>query len=281
MKKQLNNTLSKIQKSFLDKNGYLILRNIKVIKKNLKQLQREANKLIDLEGDKGGWEGKEKYYKKGKHFEKGTDRLGNLIEKHKIFRKLITIPEILEAAKEVTKSEIKICGLNLRNPKKGFGYQKIHTDWKPRKRKKESFAGIVCMIYLDNSKKRNGATRIIPKTHKIIGWPDNHINIDKKHKKEIRPEIKAGGVIIANLNLWHAGANNKSGEPRKMIMVNIKNRKFPQLLNYKIFLSNKCKKSLTDFEKYILAVRKVDIRQKSDSIGVGKYYKKEFGAKRD
>ena len=44
MKKQLNNTLSETQKSFLDKNGYLILRNIKVIKKNLKQLQREANK---------------------------------------------------------------------------------------------------------------------------------------------------------------------------------------------------------------------------------------------
>ena len=44
MKKQLNNTLSETQKSFLDKNGYLILRNIKVIKKNF-----SAEKINDEE----------------------------------------------------------------------------------------------------------------------------------------------------------------------------------------------------------------------------------------
>jgi len=268
IKKKLSNTLSKTQKFFLNKNGYLILQNVKIVKENLKQLQKETNKLIVQEGEKGGWEGKEKYYKKGKRFEKGSDRLGNLIEKHEVFKKLISIPELLGAAKEVTQSEIKICSLNLRAPKKNFGNQKIHMDWNPRVTKKESYAGIVCMIYLDDSKKENGATRIIPKSHKALGLPENHINVEKKHKNEIRPEIKAGGVIIVNLNLWHAGADNKSGEARKMIMLNVKNRKLPQLLNFKKFLSTKCKKKLTKYEKYLLAVRKVDITQKEDSVGV-------------
>ena len=61
-----------------------------------------------------------------------------------------------------------------------------------------------------------------------------------------------------------------------MIMLNIKNRNIPQLLNYKKYLSAKTKKKLNSVEKYLLAVRKKDKTQKSKSIGVGIYYKKDF-----
>ena len=75
------------------------------------------------------------------------------------------------------------------------------------------------MIYLDDSYKKNGATRIIPRVIiKLVG--QIIILILKKYKKEIRPELKAGSILILNLNLWHAGAfNNISGKPRKMIML--------------------------------------------------------------
>ena len=168
--------------------------------------------MIKKEGFLGGWDGKEKFYKKGKMFEPGTNRLGNLIEKNKIFAGLITIPEILLCAKEVIKSDIKVCGLNYREPIKGDGEQKIHMDWKPRTNKQDKYAGIVCMIYLDQSTQKNGSTRLIPKSHKKIGWPSDHIDIYKKNKNEIRPNIKAGGIIVLNLNLWHAGSTNVSGK---------------------------------------------------------------------
>ena len=109
----------------------------------------------------------------------------NLIEKNKIFAGLMTIPEILLCAKEVVKDDIKVCGLNYREPVKGAGEQEIHMDWKPRKNKKESYAGIVCMIYLDKSTTKNGSTRLVPKSHKKLGWPSKHINIFKKSRKEI------------------------------------------------------------------------------------------------
>lgn len=68
-----------------------------------------------------------------------------------------------------------------------------------------------------------------------------HIDINKRHKKEIRPELQAGSIIVLNLNLWHAGSENVSGKARKVIMINIKRISLPQLLNYKKFLKKKQK----------------------------------------
>lgn len=268
--------LKKKQINFLNKKGYLIVRKNKFILDNLSIFKREIDKYIQKEGFEGGWEGKKKYYKKNKPFEAGSYRLGNLIQKNIIFSKLILIPEILSCAREVIKDEIKVCGLNYREPKKGYGNQKIHMDWKPRIKANEKFAGIVAMIFFDDANVKNGITRIIPGTHLKQNWPEKYINIYQKNKKEIRPNIKAGDIIILNLNLWHAGADNLNGKRRRMVMLNIKNRRLPQLLNYQKFLSNSVKSKLSEELKYLLAVRKNDKKQKLDSVGVGKYYKKNF-----
>ena len=271
-----SNLLSNKQKKHLRDNGYIVLKSTKFLRKNLGKLRREVDKLIKKEGSLGGWEGKREFYKKGKMFGPGTNRLGNLIEKNKIFAGLTTIPEVLLCAKEVIGSDIKVCGLNYREPLKGAGEQVVHVDWKPRKNKKEKYSGVVCMIHLDNSTKQNGSTRIIPKSHKKLGWPGEHINIYKKNKHEIRPVIKAGSIVIINLNLWHAGGLNISGKRRRVIFLNIKRRGLPQLLNYKKFLSKKTKNKLNEAQKYLLAVRNSDKTQKEDSIGVGHYYKADF-----
>ena len=277
--KELNitkNTLSKTQKDHLHKKGFIIIPPTLFMKKNIKLLKKITKKLIKEEGIKGGWEGKEKYYKKGKLFEKGTNRLGNLIEKHKAFQEMIMMPEILAATHEIVKSDIKICGTNLREPLKNCGRQKIHMDWKPRKNKKDSYAGVVCFVFIDETNKKNGALRLIPGSHKKIGWPEKHIDVNKSNKNEIRAIVTAGTIVVANLNLWHAGAENFSGKERKMIMINIKKRKLPQLINYKKYLSLKTKKKFNEIQKYLLAIRENDKTQKSDSVGVGKYYKDDF-----
>ena len=120
--------LKKKQLNFLRQNGYLIIRKNKYLLENLKYFRGEIDKFVKKDGKKGGWEGKKKFYRKGKLFEPGAKRLGNLIEKNIIFSDLIIIPEILLCAKDVIKDEIKVCGLNFREPKKGTGYQKIHMD---------------------------------------------------------------------------------------------------------------------------------------------------------
>ena len=282
------NSLSVDSKSFLHQNGYLIVPPTKFIKTNLKNLNKITSDLILKEGHKGGWEGKEKYYVKNRPFEPvtadsfevGADRLGNLVEKHNLFGKLILIPEILMAAKEVIKDEFKISGLNLRNPKKNFGEQAYHIDWLPRKKESEGYSGIVCYIYLEDSNLENGATRIIPGTHKFLGWPDEHIDTSIKHKDEIRAVVPAGTIIIANLNTWHAGAKNISGKSRKTIFLQIKKRNEPALLNYKKFLSEKTKNTLSEAQKYLLSIREIDFTQKEDSVGPGDMYRKIYGKDR-
>lgn len=270
------NTLSTKQKSFLKKEGYLILKPSKFVRENLNNLKKIINNLILLEGDRGGWEGKEKYYKKGKKFEENCDRLGNLIDKNLIFGKLILIPEVLAAAHEVIRGDLKVGGLNFRNPHAGYGEQSIHIDALPRKSKREKFHGVVCFLSLDDSNISNGATRIIPKTHKKLGWPDDYIKTEIRQKNEIRTTVKAGSIVVMNLNTWHAGAKNISGKKRRTIFIQIKRRNEEQLLNYKKYISSNTKKKLSDVQKYLLGIRKIDKKQKIDSYSIGQQYRAKF-----
>ena len=269
-------SLNKIHLKNLDNKGFIIIENVDYMKKNLHKLKQKSEILINLEKEKGGWEGKEQYYKKGKKFESGADRLGSLVSKGNEFLGLIKIPEIIHAAKHVTKKEIKVCGLNLRNPKKKQGKQSIHIDGFARSKRKDQYAGIVAFIYLDDTKIQNGAMRIVPGTHKKLGWPDDHININKKLKNEEKLIVKAGSIVIANLNIWHAGSTNHTGEFRRVIMLNIKSRNYDQLLNYKKYLSKSFKKKLKPIEKYLLAVRSKDPLQKLNSGGSANQKRREY-----
>ena len=270
------NYLNKKQKNFLNKNGYILFKPLNEIKKILEELNNHSEKLLLKEGTKGGWEGKEQYYKKGKFFEDGALRLGNLINKNLLFGKLILIPEILASAREVIKGGIKIGGIDLRTPLKNKGFQRIHIDWLPRKYKKEKYKGVVCFVFLDDVKKNNGPLRLIPGSHKFLGWPDKKINVYKMQKKEKKIIVKAGSVCIMNLNLWHGGSNNISGKRRKSILLDIRSRKEPQLLNFKKYLNKKVKNSLSDAQKYLLGVREVDKDLKVDSFGPGETYRKQI-----
>ena len=260
----------------LDHNGFIVIEKSDYMLKNLEKLKKKSADLIKQEKDKGGWEGKEEYFKKGKKFESGADRLGGLVSKGKEFLGLIKIPEILDAAQYVTKNEIKICGLNLRNPKKKLGNQSIHIDGFARNNKNDKYAGIVAFIFLDDTKIENGAMRIIPKSHKKLGWPDDHIDIHKKLKNEKRLILKAGSIVVANLNIWHAGATNYTGELRRVIMLNIKERSYDQLLNYKRYLSDGFIKKLSDQEKYLLAVRSNDPTRVLYSGGSANQKRREY-----
>jgi len=270
------NFLDSKQKFFLHKNGYIIFKPSKNIKKKLKKLNLISSQLIKKEKDKGGWEGKEKHYKKGKYFEIGANRLGNLINKNKIFRSLITAPEILATAYEVIKDDIKVGGVDLRNPLRGQGRQRIHIDWLPRKKKNQKYIGVVCFVFLNDANKKNGPLRVVPGSHKNIGWPDDKINILKRHKKEIKICAEAGSTCVMNLNLWHAGSNNISGKPRKTILIDIRRRDQPQLLNFKKYLNKKKKEQLSNVHKYLLSIRSIDKNQKGDSFGPGDVYRKEM-----
>ena len=267
--------LQKNDKAHLDKFGYCVFNTSNFFSDNYIKLGKICDNLIMLEG----WEGKEKFYEKNKKFENGADRLGNLIEKNLIFKELIKIPEILSSALHVINGDIKIAGLNLRSPKKGCGEQNIHIDGFPRKNEHDPFGGVVCFLYLDDSTIDNGAMRLIPKSHKLLGYPDEYLDVTKRSKFEKRIIVNAGTIVVANLNIWHAGATNFNGKTRKVIMLNIKSREYDQLLNYKKYLSNETKAQLSEEEKYLLAIRDCDKSQEVDSGGSANNAYRDFLSK--
>ena len=48
----------------------------------------------------------------------------------------------------------------------------------------------VTFIYLEDSTKKNGATKLVPKSHKILGYPAEHMNPFKPYEKEIPKSVK-------------------------------------------------------------------------------------------
>lgn len=63
---------------------------------------------------------------------------------------------------------------------------------------------------LDDFKIENGATRVVPGSHKWLEYaPDG-----ESHPKELQVTGKRGGAIIFNANLWHGGGANNSHDSR-------------------------------------------------------------------
>ena len=179
-------------------------------------------------------------------------------------------------------SFIKIGAVDFRDPLIGTGNQILHIDWLPRTKHKDPFESVLVQIVLDNTNKTNGPLRVVPGTHKKLGWPDDHIkNVNLTHKKEKLVFLKKGSIVVINGNLWHGGTGNISGNKRRIILIDIRNRNLPQLLNQKKYIDKKVLNNLNEYQKYLLGVRDIDKNQKEKSFGSGQAYRMKYGRKRD
>ena len=282
LKKIINHhssNFSKIDNKFLNdlhNDGYCLIENDRILKwlnKDLDFIKELIDKLIKEEGEKAGFEGREEHFKIGKKFEPNSNRLGNLPNKHEIFRKFVMFPDILECAFSVIQEEIMFSSSNFREPLKNSGDQRLHIDWLPRKNKNQNFQSVIAMFYLDDSTFENGAIKVIPKTHKIIGWPDEYLDPYKENSEIITIPAKAGSLLIINGNLWHKGGNNFNGKRRRIINATYRSRHLKQGLNQKIYLDKNIKKIMTEKEKYIFKIRDADSIQKEKIFGPGKFYR--------
>ena len=260
----------------LKKNGYCLIKSDKNfwqwINSSPKKVRSIINKLLKKEGLKAGSEGKEKFtIKKGKILEPGTNRLSNLLDKHEIFRKMSTFPDFIFFSKETIIKEFNISAAEFREPKKNHQKQALHMDWLPRRKKSNNFEMLLFFIYLEDSNYKNGATQLVPKSHLKTSYPEVYGNVLKKFKNEIIINAKKGDILILNANTWHRGGSNKNGKKRGLLNIEYRNRKIDQLLNLKKYLKKETKRKLTDYQKYLFAVRKEDRTQKNDSFGPGQH----------
>ena len=132
----------------------------------------------------------------GQHPEPGAQRLNNLINKHKCFRKLITLPEVLCASKLLMKNEFRLSQIILRMPFPGKGDQPWHIDWIPRRKSKDPIRSVLSSLLLDDFIKENGATRIVPGSHKSLKSPEEEDYIYQDHPNQKYIEAPRGSLLI-------------------------------------------------------------------------------------
>lgn len=228
----------------LDEQGYLPLHNV-LTQDQIVAFRNRLNELTIAEGERAGTE---------VHQEAGTNRLSNLINKDPMFDICYTHPRVLAAMNYVLKNDFKLSSLNSRASLPGEGLQALHADWGEAV---ESGDYQVCnsIWLLVNFTANNGATRVVPNTHRSGQHPKDALDDPiATHPDEVQVIAPAGTVVIFNSHLWHGGTVNHSESPRYALHSYFCRRHQSQQLDQQAYLSEKTISRLSEAERYILDV---------------------------
>lgn len=234
--------LTKKEIEFLDHNGYVNLGKLLTDD----QVAAVNNRLLEIqsqEGDNAGFElFDSKYIRHPK--EAGADRLADLVNKGEVFDIFYTHPKVLAGIHAVLGNSFKLSSLNYRAALPGKGLQNLHVDWKD---------GIpngdykVCnsIWLLDDFTKDNGATRIVPGTHKLDQLPQDLVeDLSQPHPDEILISAPAGSVFIFNSHVWHGGTTNLTDKPRRSVHSYFCSRDQPQQIDQSRYIKKETKERI-------------------------------------
>ena len=231
----------------LDKGGFVLLRGL--------LSAEEVNALLDrLEAvwaEEGDLAGAENYV------EKNTRRLANLAKKGDIFRSVFAHPTVIELVQAVLGPDFRLSMLNARDALPGGGpSQPLHSDADHgAKQDEKGYLACTAVWMLDDFTRRNGATRLIPGTHRIAQLPKEVLaDVVAPHPDEIIVAGRAGDVLVFNGHCWHAGGANLTERPRRAILAHYLRADQPQRLKQKNALAPEAQARMSPVERQILGL---------------------------
>jgi ectoine hydroxylase-related dioxygenase (phytanoyl-CoA dioxygenase family) len=203
--------------------------------------------------------------------EPGGEFLMDLFNKSEVFDLCLTSRPTLAAAHELM-GEIRIYSLNGRNPAQGRGHQGLHSDV-PRSHP-DDWRVVNTMIMLDDMSEENGATRLVPGSHKrpALNVPDDNVggapaaplsteesaqlpsDPTAPHPEEIRVTGTAGSICVINGHIWHGGTLNRSGAPRRLLHLAIGRRDVPPQLDQRECLTPALKNRTSPAVQFLLDI---------------------------
>jgi ectoine hydroxylase-related dioxygenase (phytanoyl-CoA dioxygenase family) len=212
----------------------------------LNELRRRIFELYDQEGDRAGSE-----FRSEPH----AHRLANLVDKGEVFRRAILLPHVLERVRHVLGPSLKLSSLNARSadPNTDVG-QPLHVDMAAIPDERGYW---VCntVWMLDDFTTENGATRMIPGSHKWGKRPQDVLEDPlAPHPQEVLLTGKAGSVAVMNAHLWHGGTANRTSAPRLAMHAFYCRRDKPQQQYQKQLLHADVQASLSPELREILAL---------------------------
>ncbi len=231
--------LTKEETETLENEGYLALGQL-LSPVQLKDVNDRIDQLIRSEGEDAGSElFDSKYIRHPK--EAGADRLADLVNKGAIFDIFYTHAKVLAGIEAVLGHQFKLSSLNYRAAKPGQGLQKLHVDYGNAVADGE-YKVCNTIWLLDNFTENNGATRIVPGSHKLKVLP-NEVMEDPElcHADEIKIIAPAGSVFIFNSHVWHGGTTNRTDSYRRSIHSYFCTSDQPQQLDQRRYITPETK----------------------------------------
>ncbi len=240
----IDNTISNIHRKELDDQGYTVFNNI-IDPKWLNLLQKKFEDLIEVEGEQAGIEANKM---------EGVRRLADLTNKGEIFDNLYTHPLVLGAAYHIIKRPFKIVSLNGHDPMHKQGQQILHSDF-GGERDGVTFHQINSLWMLDDLSEENGATRVIPGSHRWLDMPrDQFEDLLASHPDEVFITAPAGSMAVFNGQIWHSSTTNHNGKLRRVYHGAFCAREHKQQTDQRVYLTPETKARIDLHAQYILDV---------------------------
>ena len=243
--------LSANDKHQLDTFGFLVIRQA-ISKQHVDGLRQRCAEALQREGEDAC---------KEFHQEQGTDRLANLIDKGREFRVMLNHLYVQAAIHHVLDGDVKLSSCNARFALPGCGAQGLHTDGNFP----ESFSTTdqpmgtfnVCnsLWLLDDLSPENGATRIVPGSHRSFLGPAAIMDdICQEHPAEKSIRGHVGDVVVFNSHLWHAGSINTTQKTRRCIHGYFTRRAYPQQTDMRKWMRAETVAGLSAWERWLCDV---------------------------
>ena len=170
----------------------------------------------------------------------------NLVNKGPFFESIFLRSPVYDLARHLLGEDCILSSLNSLEPLKDQGNQGLHRDGPPAPDSGPIVANSLWAI--DDMNKGNGATRLVPGSHKTDKPPpDDEAGV-------IYAEIPAGSVIITNAHILHAASANPSGRRRRVMHGYFTRRGLPQQLEQRKYLSPEVQARLSPLARKVLAL---------------------------
>jgi ectoine hydroxylase-related dioxygenase (phytanoyl-CoA dioxygenase family) len=190
----------------IESQGYTLLENVIP----LELVDRLNDALLRLERELSTVSGCNLF--EGHH----TIRIYNLLARDPVFQQVPVFPALLPIVEGVLDRGALVSSLSSISIDPGEVAQPIHVDDALIKLPRPHPA-VVCnsMWALTDFTEENGATRIVPGSHRYAEKPEYG-----SHPQSIPAEMPKGSILVWNGSLWHGGGANRSGERRVGIAMN-------------------------------------------------------------
>jgi ectoine hydroxylase-related dioxygenase (phytanoyl-CoA dioxygenase family) len=236
----------------LDEQGFVVFPSL-LGQDVVERLRRRFEDLVAYEGAHAG--------KEVDTNEAGVRRLADLVNKGPVFEVCYSHPKVLSAIAHVFEErEFKLSSLNGRDAAPGTGAQPLHEDWNDYKQdgsfraSGDPFYVVNSLWMLDEFTRDNGATRVVPGTHKMRA-PRYYLDDPlAEHPDQLKVTGAAGTVVVFNSHLWHGGTSNISGSVRRALHSYFVAREFEQQLDQRAYITRETYERLSPAQRYLLDV---------------------------